>query len=111
MYNYFNEALPLVYAETPLKSSVQPISLEFDLAEGGVGFEGRLRAFVPDGQIVGDTGAALRAAFDVPGETDTLGDFARFNGLYYRVNDSKHWQGSHTEADLIRTDNPIVEGA
>ena len=50
MYNFFNEALPLVYAEASLRSSVQPIGLEYNLGTPGVGFAGRLRAFVPDGQ-------------------------------------------------------------
>ena len=103
-FNFFNEPVPGVVVETDLRASVQPISLEFELSEAGRGRQERLLALVPDGQIAGDTGATLRASPDVPDIDDHVNDRVRLDGVTYFVSDSKHWVGSHTEAELTRGD-------
>ena len=95
--NYFNELVPGPIVETALRASVQPVRLQDVPTEGGQQYQGHLLAFVPDGQIPGETGAALAGAFD-----GSLADRVVYDGLEYAVDVSKHWEGKHTEATLQR---------
>ena len=95
--NYFNELVPGVVTETELRASVQPVRLEDVPTVGGQQYQEYLSAFVPAGQVPGETGAALAGAFD-----EAIADKVVYEGKTYFVDVSKDWPGSHTEATLGR---------
>ena len=95
--DFYNELVPGVVVETALRASVQPIELQDVPTEAGQQFSGRLRAFVPDNQVPGETGAALAGAFD-----GSLADRVEYDGLTYSIDVTKHWRGSHVVAELLR---------
>ena len=92
--NADDEFVPGAVVETPLRASVQPISLEDEPIRGGVRLSDRLRVFTP-----GD----LRGAFE-----DRKADRVRLeDGREYQVEESLAWPArpawpTHTEALLLR---------
>ena len=95
--NFYNELVPGPIVSTALRASVQPIELQDVPTEAGQQLSGRLRAFVPDNQVPGETGPALRGAV-----VDGLADAVEFGGIRYAVDKSEHWRGSHVVAELLR---------
>lgn len=89
-FNDFGEWVPGATAETTMRASVQPLSLDDVDTAGGVQSVERLKVYVPQP-------AALAAAFD-----DREADRVLVNGLDYVVEESRSWRGSHTRATILR---------